>query len=126
LGRAADVFDDVANVSSKVALVSGAAALVTSETVVGGVVFGTIAVGAEAVSVVSTTAAAVANVADGNYRAAANSAFSLVVGAVIPWRANQFWKSIDDSPLGKDFSKYMGNTGAEFASHMGEFHICGP
>ena len=47
LGKLAEGADQASNFFSKTAIVSGGAALLTSETVVGGVTFGTVAAAAE-------------------------------------------------------------------------------
>ena len=124
--KAAKIFDNVAAVSQKVALGSGGLALVTSETVVGGIGFGTISAGAESVSVISTGASAVASFADRNYRGVARSALSLVAGAAIPWRTNQFFRNMPGSDAGiMEFSKYLGLNASFVADLMIDDAICG-
>ena len=66
-GKIADWAGTVSNVSSGVAVVSGGAALITSETVVGGIGFGAIAGGAEIVSLGASGVQAGAQYLDRNY-----------------------------------------------------------
>jgi RHS repeat-associated protein len=65
-GKTAEIMDTTSLWSSRVAIVSGAGALVTSETVVGGVGFGIVASFSEGVSWVTAGAAAGANYFDNN------------------------------------------------------------
>lgn len=74
------------NIASGVALASGGAALVTSETVVGGIGFGAIAGGAEATSLVLSGVQAGAQYYDKNYRGMAatiaGGALTLALGPI--------------------------------------------
>jgi hypothetical protein len=65
--KVADWANTVGNIASGTAVVSGAAALATSETIVGGLTFGGIAAGAEVVGLLAAGVQAGAQYLDGNY-----------------------------------------------------------
>ena len=76
----ANVADDISTGASAVSLASGAGALVTSETIVGGVTFGGISAVAGGVALAASSVGFVANVAAGRYGNAGVDAFSMAVG----------------------------------------------
>jgi RHS repeat-associated protein len=73
-------FEIIADVTQGAAIGLGIAAVVTSETVVGGAVFGGLAVAAEATSVVASGFAVAAYVVDGNWTAAAINGAGILGG----------------------------------------------
>ena len=124
--KAAKIFDNTAAVSQRVALVSGGLALVSSETVVGGVAFGTISAGAESVTMVSTAASGVANFADRNYRGVTRSALSLVVSTAIPLGMNRFFRNMPGSDAQiVEVSQYLGLNASFVADAMVDEAVCG-
>lgn len=75
--KVANVADTISNGASLVSLGAGAAALATSETVVGGLTFGGISAAAGAVSLTATGVATAANVIAGRYGNAGVDVFSM-------------------------------------------------
>ncbi|HEY4211865.1 MAG TPA: hypothetical protein VGM84_10325 [Steroidobacteraceae bacterium] len=84
LGKVAEALDQVGTRASRVALVSGVAALATSETIIGGISFGGIAAASGLLSVGANVTAGVLKFADASYKGALTSAASVGLGLLIP------------------------------------------
>ena len=113
MGRAAEILDKTSEWSSRAAIVSGGAALVTSETVVGGVAFGTVATGAEFISLSTSVMSAGTKYLDNNYRGMAATLLSTGVGLIVPRGLQQVAPA--SSGFGGEFRKQFGEwlAGAE-------------
>ncbi len=81
LGAIAREAGEIADATAGIAIVTGVLGLATSETIVGGVAFGGISIGASAVSLVASGVQIFAETVDRNTRTAQNHALGTAVGA---------------------------------------------
>ncbi len=121
-GKAAEILKSTSEWSSRAAIVSGGAALVTSETGVGGIAFGTIAAGAETVSLVTNLGAAGAQLFDRDYRGLTATLASTAVGFIVPIGLQRLSPAVTDS--GQRFGQWLANAEGDLASQATEAGIC--
>ena len=125
-GKAAEIMDKGAKWSSNIAIGSGAAALVTSETVVGGIGFGAVAAGAETTSLVLSGASAAANAFDRNGSAFLSSAVSFGISFVVP-RGLQSLAPAEQGfggELRRQFGDWLSKAEGELAARGSEAVLC--
>lgn len=112
-------YDATGNITSKSDVASGGAAVLTSETVVGGVFFGAVAAGAEALSVVSGAGAAVIRFTIGDTRGGIASSASLLVGQFAPRGLGQLTMPVDE-----EAAKVVANVVGDQAAALTGVAVC--
>ena len=119
LGKLSNGLDSYSTWASRAALVSSGAALATSETGVGAVVFGGIAGLAEGSSQISSGISGVMKLASGNYTGAQSTFSSMLVGNLVPPGLMATYK-----PAGQEFGKLVADSEGEIASNVVEAVTC--
>jgi len=126
-GKAAETMNKTADWTSRAAVVSGAAALLTSETGAGSVVFGLGAAGAATVSWVATGGAAFAQFMDRNYVGLESTLVSAIIGGVIVPRGLQTLDPLPrslQSEARRDFAKWLSGAEGEAAAELTDEVLC--
>jgi hypothetical protein len=118
-GRWAGRLDKFSTWSGRTAIGSGAAALVTSETVVPAAIFGVVAAVSEVGSQVSAAGSGALKLADGNYQGAQATFTGSLVGNLLPAALFKL-----HTPAEKEFGKLVADTEAEAASDIAEMATC--